>query len=107
MLEHAIWLNLIERRLQEAFLFELVIVVILDRRELLGLVLISICDCPQICLTYLFVQELQVRSALVLDVLSFVCLIVPVGFLLPFLILLFIILVREVKIVFPLGFFTI
>lgn len=30
MLEHAIWLDLVERSLQEAFLFQLVVIVILD-----------------------------------------------------------------------------
>jgi hypothetical protein len=42
MLEHAIWLDLVQRCLQEAFLFELVIVVFVDRGELLSLFTVSI-----------------------------------------------------------------
>jgi len=30
MLEHAIWLDLVERRLQQALLFQLVVIVIID-----------------------------------------------------------------------------
>jgi len=62
-----------------------------------------------VCLpeTYLFVQELQIGSALILDILGFVCFIVPVGFLLPLFILLFFVLVREVEVVFSFGFFAV
>ena len=107
MLEHAVWLDLVKGRLEKAFLFELVIIVILNRRELLGLVLINICNIVCLSETYLFVQELQIGSALILDILSFICFIVPVCFLLPLFILLFFVLVCEVKVVFSLGFFTV
>jgi hypothetical protein len=42
MLEHAVWLDFVERCFEEAFLFELVIVVVVDRGELLSLQAMSI-----------------------------------------------------------------
>ena len=92
MLEHAIWLNLVERRLEERLFFKLVIVIIIvDAAKLLSL----------------FIQEFEISRALVLDLL-FVGLVVPVGFLLPFLVFLVIlILVGKIKIIFPLSFLTV
>lgn len=43
MLEHGVWLDLVKGRLQKTFLLQVVIVIILHRRELLGLVLVSVC----------------------------------------------------------------
>jgi len=37
MLEHAVWLNLVEWCLEKAFFFELIVVFIIDRGEFLGL----------------------------------------------------------------------
>jgi len=56
---------------------------------------------------YFFVQELQICSTLVFDVLCLICFIIPVGFLLPFLIFFFLILVRQVEVVFSLCFFSV
>ena len=88
MLEHGVRLDLVQRCFEEALLLELVIViVVIDTAELLSL----------------FVQELKVSSALVLDLL-FIGLVVPVGFLFPFLVFLVVlVLVGEVKVVFLLG----
>src|SRR5690242_5887821 len=92
MLEHAVRLDLVKRSLEKALLLEFVIViVIVDTAELLGL----------------FVQELEVSSALVLDFL-FVGLVIPVSFLLPLLIFLVVlILICEVKVILPLSFLTV
>lgn len=52
MLEHAVWLKLVQRGLQETLLVHLVIVIVGKRAELLSLL----------------VQELEIGSALVLNV---------------------------------------
>jgi hypothetical protein len=71
MLEHAVRLDFVKWRLEEAFFFQLLVVVILESGELLRL----------------FVQKLEVGSALVFSVLSLLCLVVPVGLLLPLFVL--------------------
>lgn len=92
MLEHRVWLNLIQRCLKEALLLELIVVIIvIDTAKLLSF----------------FVQELEVSSAFVLD-LFFISLVVPVGFLFPlFVFLIVLVIVGEVKVVFPLGLLTV
>jgi hypothetical protein len=91
VLEHAIWLDFVKRRLEQAFFLQLIVVVIVECAELLSL----------------FVQELEVSSALILDILGLVCLVVPVGFLLPFFIFLLFEVSRVVEVILLLGFFPV
>jgi len=69
--------------------------------------LVSICKSVQSRASYLFVQELEICGTLILYILWLVSLGVPVGFLLPLLIFFFLVLIGEVEIVFPLGFFAV
>lgn len=107
MLEHAVWLDFVEWCLEKAFLFKLIVVLIIDRGEFLGLQLVSMCKCVQSRASYLFVQEFEICGTLILNILWLIGLGVPVGFLLPLLIFFFLVLIGEVEIVFPLGFFTV
>jgi hypothetical protein len=108
VLEHAVWLDLIKWCLEQTFLFELVIVIVVHRRELLSLILISKCEYVFVLRTHFFVQEFQIRSALVLDIIRFVGLVVPVCFLLPLLVLFFfLVLIGEVEVVFLFSFFAV
>jgi hypothetical protein len=92
MLEHAIWLDLVKRCFEEAFLFQLIVVIIIvESTELLSL----------------FVQELEVGGALVLDILRLVRLVVPVCLLLPFLVLFLFEFSGVIEVVFLLGFLTV
>ena len=91
MLEHAIWLDLVKRCLEEAFFFQLIVVIIVESTELLSLV----------------VQELEVGGALVLDILRLVRLVVPICLLLPFLVLFLFEFGGVIEVVFLLGFFTV
>ena len=92
MLEHAVWLDLVEGCLKKALLLEfIVIIIIVNATELLGLL----------------VQELEISRALILNLL-FVALVVPVDFLLPLLVFLVVlVVVSKVEVVFPLGFFAV
>ena len=107
MLEHAVWLDFVEWCLEKAFFFELVVVLIIDRGEFLGLQLVSICKSVRSQASYLFVQELEICGTLILNILWLFGLGVPVGFLLPLLVFFFFVLISEVEVIFPLGFFTI
>jgi hypothetical protein len=91
MLEHAIWLDFVKRRLEKAFFLQLIVVVIVEGTELLSL----------------FVQELEVGSAFILDILGLVCLVVPIGFLLPLFVFLLFEVSGVVEVVLFLGFFAV
>ena len=89
VLEHAIWLDLVKRCLEETFLFQLIIVIVIDRTELLCLILVSLRLEHQEWCIYLFIQEVEISGTLVLDILGLVRLVVPVSFLFPLLVFLF------------------
>lgn len=109
-LEQAIRLELVKWRLQQTLLLQLIIVVIADDVELLGL------HCGQLCsrgarvgvARYLLVEEFEVGGALVLDILSLIALVVPVAFAFPlFILLILVIILREAKVFLALGLFTV
>jgi hypothetical protein len=91
MLEHAVGFDFVKRCLEQAFFFQLIVFIVVESTELLGL----------------FVQELEVGSALVLGVLSLVGLVVPIGFLFPLLIFFLLELGRVIEVVLLLGFFAV
>lgn len=62
---------------------------------------------PSAYTSYLFVQEFKVCSAFVLDVFCFICFVVPVRFLFPFLILFVIVPFGEVEVGFTLSFLAV
>jgi hypothetical protein len=57
MLEHAVWLDFVERGFEKALLLEFVIIVIVNRRKLLCLELVNTSTNLGFNLSYLFVQE--------------------------------------------------
>jgi hypothetical protein len=92
VLKHAVWLNLVQRRLKEALFLKLVVILVVH-------------GCKFLCL---LIEEVEICGALILDItLAFVRFVVPIGFLLPFFVLLVLIISSIVEVVFFLGVFTV
>jgi hypothetical protein len=92
MLEHAVRLDLVQWRLEETLLFQLIVIIIIGNRgELLSF----------------FVEELEIGGALVLDVFRFFRFIGPLIFVTPFFLVFFLIVAGVFEVVLLLGLFAV
>jgi hypothetical protein len=91
MLEHAVRLDLVKWRLEETLLFQLVVIIIGNRGELLSF----------------FVKELEVGGALVLDVFRFFRFVGPLILVTPFFLVFFLIVASIFEVVLLLSLFAV
>jgi hypothetical protein len=112
MLEHAIRFHFVQRCFKKALFFQFVVIVVVASScsKLLGLYKVSVKYTIYAKLAiYLFVQEFEICSTLILHILYLFSLIVPILFFFPLIIIIFfvIFITRKLEIVFLLRLFAI